>query len=61
MDGLTQHGRALLTYDYYQATLELHRDKVLKVPVEFLDEAWCFVNGFTDDYPEYEQDEEDCE
>jgi hypothetical protein len=49
--------------DYYVATLELARDKVLKVSEEELDEAWCYLNGLNDDdwyRGKYEEQEEDC-
>ena len=61
---LTLEGRRMWVRDYYVATLELARDKVLKVSEEELDEAWCYLNGLNDDdwyRDKYEEQEEDCE
>lgn len=61
---LTLEGQRMWVRDYYVATLELARDKVLRVSDEELDEAWCYLNGFNDDdwyRGKYEEREVDCE
>ena len=60
---LTREGQRMWVRDYYVATLELARDKVLKVSDEELDEAWCWLNGFNDDdwYRDKYEEDGDCE